>query len=143
MKRKLVSALAAMAISGCGSEPVALGNLPPVADAANAGEVAVVRARGFIGEGFDYYININQINVFALGAGEHTRFRLPAGEHRVAIRCYSAWTAGWNEAAVTVRIAAGQTTYLAVAPKFECATVDPVPEREGKKLVSTTTFKPL
>lgn len=143
MKRKLASALAAIAISGCASEPVAIGTLPPIANAANSGEVAVIRARAFIDEGFSYYLSVDRVTVLALESGEHTRFRLPAGEHRIAIRCFGALTGTWNETAITRRVAAGQTIFLAVAPKFDCASVEPVPESEGRKLVSRTAFRPI
>ncbi len=48
-----------------------------------------------------------------------------------------------NETAITHRVVAGQTAYLAVAPRFACASVDPVPESEARKLLSRTIFRPL
>lgn len=140
MKRNLLSALAVIAISGCGSEPVALEKLPPT-DPANAGEVVLVRPSAFIGEDVVYVVNVDQKDVAELGSRQHQRFKLPAGEHRVAIRCFGVFS-GWSETAVTLRIVVGQTAYLAVAPKGGCASADPVPESQGRKLLSNTASRP-
>jgi hypothetical protein len=141
MKRNLLSALASIAISGCGAVSVALEKLPP-ADPANAGEVVVVRPTAFIGEEIVYVVNVDQKDIAELGAKQHQRFKLPAGDHRIAIRCFGALS-GWSETAVTHRVVAGQTAYLAVAPKQACASVDPVPESEGRKLLSNTASGPV
>lgn len=139
MKRRLVTALAgAILVSGCAPEQAAIGKLPPIADAAAAGEVALIRPRAFVGEEFAYDVSVNGVNIAALGSGEHARIKLPAGEHRIAIRCFRALTSAWAETVVTQRVVAGQTAYLAVAPKFECASIEPVSESEGKELLSRT-----
>lgn len=143
MKRGMVCALAAGVLAGCAPAPVALGKLPPIANPANAGEVVVIRARAFIDGEFSYYVNINQENILALASGEHARLKLPAGEHRIAIRCFAPLTDSWKETALTEGVLPGQTRYLAVAPKFGCASLDPVSESEGRKLLSRTIFKPL
>ena len=140
MKRNLLCALAAIAISGCGTEPVALEKLPP-ADPASAGEVVLVRPSAFIGEEIVYVVNVDNKDVAQLRARRHRRFNLAAGEHRIALRCYGALS-GWSETAITHRVVTGQTAYLAVAPKQACASIDAVPEREGRKLLSNTVPGP-
>lgn len=142
MRRNLASLLAAIAIAGCAAEQVVLGKLPPIANPADAGEVVLIRASAFIGEDMSYYVNVDQTDIFELRQGEHTRFHLPAGEHRIAVRCFGALS-GWSDAAITQRVVAGQTTYFAVAPKFACASLDPVPESEAAKLLARTRFRPL
>ena len=141
MKQTLLCALAAIAISGCGSEPVALEKLP-AADPANAGEVVLVRPSAFIGEDIVYAVNVDKADIAELGARQHQRFKLSAGEHRIAIRCFGALS-GWDETAITHRVVAGQTAYLAVAPKHGCASVAAVPESEGRKLLSNTAARPI
>src|SRR5712692_3272788 len=136
MKPTLLCTLAAIAISGCGAAPVALEKLPP-ADSADAGEVVVVRPKAFIGEEIVYVVNVDTKDVAELRSRQHQRFKLPAGDHRVAIRCFGAFS-GWAETAITHRVVAGQTAYLAVAPKHSCASVDPVPESAGRQLLSNT-----
>ena len=140
MKPNLLCVLAAIAISGCGSEPVALGTLPP-ADPAIAGQVVVVRPSAFIGEDMVYLINVDKTDIAELRSRQHQRFTLPAGDHRVAIRCFGTFS-GWQETAITHRVMAGQTTYLAVGPKHGCASVDAVTESQGKKLLSNTVPRP-
>ena len=140
MNRKLLSALAAIAISGCGAPPVALEKLPP-ADPATAGEVVIVRPSAFIGEDAVYVVNVDKKDIAQLGTRQHQRFKLPAGEHRIAIRC-SDLISGWSETAITHGVVAGQTAYLAVAPKHGCASVDPVPESQGRQLLSNTAPRP-
>jgi hypothetical protein len=142
MTRNIAWFLAAIAIAGCAAEQVVLGKLPPIANPADAGEVVLIRARAFIGEDMSYYVNVDQTDIFELRQGEHTRFQLPAGEHRIAIRCFGALS-GWSDAAITQRVVAGQTTYFAVAPKYGCASLDPVPESEAGKLLARTRFRPL
>jgi hypothetical protein len=140
MKQNLLCALAVIALSGCGSEPVALEKLAPV-DPAVAGEVVLVRPAAFIAEEIVYVANVDEKDMAELGARQHQRFKLAAGDHRIAIRCFGALS-GWVETAITHRVVAGQTAYLAVAPKHSCASVAPVPEREGRKLLSNTSSRP-
>jgi hypothetical protein len=139
MKWKLVFAVAIL-VSGCGAPPLTLEKLPD-ADPATAGDVVLVRPKAFIGEGLAYVINIDTKDIAELNDGEHLRFKLPAGDHRIAIRCYAAFT-GWAETTVDHRVVAGQSAYLAVAPKHNCATIAAVPEREGMKLLSNTSATP-
>jgi hypothetical protein len=139
MKRNLLIALAAIAISGC-AEPVAFEKLPP-ADPATAGELVVVRPSAFVGEDIVFVINIDMKDVAELGTRQSQRFQLPAGEHRIAIRCFGALS-GWNGTAITHAVVTGQTVYLAVAPKEACASIDPVPESEGRKLLLNTGPRP-
>ena len=140
MNRNLLAVAAAIAVYGCGTEPVALEKLPPV-DPASAGEVVLVRPSAFIGEEIVYVVNVDKKDVAELSARQHQRFSLPAGEHRIAIRCYGALS-GWSETAITQGVAVGKTAYLAVAPKHGCASVDPVPESEARKLLANTSPKP-
>jgi hypothetical protein len=139
MKHKLLCALAAIAVSGC-AEPVTLEKLPP-ADPASAGEVVIVRPSAFIGEDAVYVVNVDRKDIAELGSRQSQRLLLPAGEHRIAIRCFSALS-GWSETALTHAVAPRQTSYLAVAAKHGCASVDPVPESKGKDLLSNTTPRP-
>jgi hypothetical protein len=139
MKRTLFSVLAAIAVSGC-AEPVALEKLPP-ADPASAGEIVIVRTTAFIGDDVVYVINVDKKDVAELGAAQYQRFMLPAGEHRIAIRCPGALS-GWSETAITHGVVTGRTAYLAVAPKHACASVDPVPESEAKKLLANAAPRP-
>jgi hypothetical protein len=137
MKCSAALAFIAIAITAC-APTVKLEKLPPPANPANAGEVVVIRPGAFIGDDIAYYLNVNEQDVLELGAREHTRFRLPAGEHRIAIRCFMPFAGGWKETAIPQRVVAGQTVYLAVAPQFACASLDAVSEAEGRKLLSRT-----
>jgi hypothetical protein len=140
MKRNLVYALAAIAISGCASDSVTpAGKLPPITDPAEAGDVVLIRPRAFIADETSFYINVNREDIAPIGSGRHTRLKLPAGEHRVAIRCYSNLS-GWQETAITQRVVAGQAAYLAIAPHKDCVSVEPVSESEGSKLLARTVF---
>lgn len=139
MKRTLFSALAAIAVSGC-AEPITLEKLPP-ADPASAGEVVIVRPSAFIGDDVVYVVNVDKKDVAELRDRQSQRLTLSAGEHRIAIRCFGALS-GWSETAITQGVVTGKTAYLAVAPKHGCASVDPVPESEAKKLLANTGPRP-
>src|SRR5258708_9389844 len=94
MKRNLLSALGAIAIFGCGAEPVALEKLPPT-DPANAGEVLVIRPRAFIGEDMGYLVNAGNTDIAELRSRAHHRLTLAARDHRrAAPRCSS--PSGWG-----------------------------------------------
>jgi hypothetical protein len=138
--KPIVVLLSLIAMAGCGSEPLAFEKLPAV-DAADAGEVVLARPKAFIAEDIVYVVNVDKKDVAELAERQHQRFKLPAGEHRIAIRCFGALS-GWEESAITHRVVAGQTAYLAVAPKHGCASVAPVPELEGRKLLSNTASRP-
>jgi hypothetical protein len=135
MKRTLFSVLAAIAVFGC-AEPVTLEKLPPP-DPASAGEVVIVRPSAFIGDDLIYVVNVDKKDVAELRSRQYQRLMLPAGEHRIAIRCFNTLS-GWAETAMTQGVAVGKTAYLAVAPKHGCASVDQVPESEAKKLLANT-----
>jgi hypothetical protein len=135
--------LACLALSACAPGEIAMGKLPPVANAADAGEVVVIRQRAFINEEFPYYVNVDQENVLAIAAGQHARLQLPAGEHRIAIRCYGSLIESWKETVVTERVVAGQTRYLALKPKGDCVSLDPLPEAEARRLLPNTRFRPI
>src|SRR4051812_15202537 len=139
MKRTLFFALAAITVTGCVA-PVTLDKLPP-ADPASAGEVVIVRPTAFIGDDVVYVINVDKRNVAELGAGQYRRFMLPAGEHRITIRCPSV-ISDWSETAIAHGVVTGQTAYLAVAPKHACASINPVPESEAKKLLANAAPRP-
>jgi hypothetical protein len=138
---KLV-ALAAALLAGCAAQELPIGKLPSV-DAAASGEVVVVRPSAFIAEDFPFYVNVNQENIAALRSRMHTRFRLAEGEHRIAVRCVGAFSEDIKEIATTQQVVANQTLYLAVAPKGNCATIEAVSEREGRRLLSNTALQPL
>jgi hypothetical protein len=143
MKDIVVWTLAAIAIAGCAPESVtSAGKLPPIADPADAGEVVLIRPRAFVAEDTSYYINVNAEDVAPIHSGQHSRFKLPAGEHRIAIRCFNSLS-GWKETSITQRVVAGQAAYVAIAPDSECVSVKPVTEAEGKRLLSRTTFRPI
>jgi hypothetical protein len=139
--KPIVVLLSVIAMAGCGSEPVAFEKLPAV-DAAHAGEVVLARPKAFVGEGIVYVVNVDNKDVAELAERQHQRFKLAAGEHRIAIRCFGALS-GWEETAITHRVVTGQTAYLAVAPKHACASLVPVPESQGGKLLSNTAPKPV
>jgi hypothetical protein len=142
MGRHAVVAFAAIALAAC-APALKLEKLPPPASPANAGEVVVIRPSAFIGDDIAYYLNVNEQDVLELGAKEHTRLKLPAGEHRLAIRCFMPFAGGWKETAIPQRVLAGETVYLAVAPQYDCASLEALPEAEGRKLAARTVFRPI
>jgi len=130
---------AILLLAACAAPELKIGKLPAV-DPASSGEVVVVRPSAFIAEDFTFYVNVNEENIAGLRNRMHTRFRLPAGDHRIAVRCTSGYTSEVFENATIERVAAGQTLYLAIEPKGKCATIEAVSEREGRRLVANTTF---
>lgn len=136
MKHTLFSVLAAIALASC-AETITFEKLPP-ADPASAGEVVLIRPSAFIGDDVVYVVNVDKKDVAELGSRQHQRLMLPAGEHRIAIRCPGALS-GWSETATTQGVATGKTAYLAVAPKHACASVDAIAESEAKKLLANTS----
>ena len=134
--------VAILLLAACAAPELKIGKLPAV-DPASSGEVVVVRPSAFIAEDFTFYVNVNEENIAGLRNRMHTRFRLPAGDHRIAVRCTSGYTSDVFENATIERVVAGQTIYLAIEPKGKCATIEAVSEREGRRLVANTTFIPL
>ena len=129
-------------LAACAAQELSIGKLPAV-DPASSGEVVVVRPSAFIADDFTFYVNVNEENIAGLRSRVHTRFRLPAGEHRIAVRCTSGYTSQVQENATIQRVVAGETLYLAMEPKGNCAVIEAVSEREGRRLVANTTFIPL
>jgi hypothetical protein len=142
LKTAFFAALAAIALFGCAGKEPAIGKLPPV-DAANSGEVVVIRPSAFIGDEFSLYLNVNETTVAALGPRQHTRLRLPAGEHRIAIHCPNVLSGKLNERVTLQRIDAGQTVYFSVTPRGDCAAIESLSEAEGRRRLTGTSRVPL
>src|SRR3989442_1173081 len=100
MKRNLVCALAAIAISRCAPDSVRpAGKLPPITNPAEAGDVVLIRPRAFIADETSFYINVNQDDIAPIRSGQQTE--------------------------ITQRVVAGQTAYLTIAPNKDCVSVEP------------------
>lgn len=128
-------------LAACGAPEVKLERLPAVEGA--AGEVWLIRPTHWIGEEAGYVVNVDQRDIHTLEMKQHIRVRLAPGEHRVALRCYQPLSNSWKETVINQQVQAGATTYLEVEPRGDCASLEPRPEAEGKRLAARTAFRPL
>jgi len=132
---------ALLLLTACGAPELKLEKLPAVEGA--AGEVWLIRPTHWIGEEVVYVVNVDSRDIHTLEMKQHIRVRLAPGEHRIALRCYQPFSNTWKETVVNQQVQAGANAYLAVEPRGDCASLEPLPEAQGKRLAARTALRPL
>lgn len=140
MKKTAVLALS-IVLGACGAPGVVMAPLPTISDPAQATDVAVVRPVNFIASEFPFYIAIGGENVAPIRSGENVRFSLPSGRHSIAIRCLDALSPNFKETRLDYEFAPKGQAFFVVAPKFDCATIEPVDARTAGGLIANTRMR--
>jgi hypothetical protein len=137
MKKTALLTLSVL-LAGCGAPGMVMAPLPAISDTAQAVEVAVIRPVNFIASEFPFYIAIGEQNVAPIRSGESVRFSLPSGRHSIAIRCLDALSPNFKETRFDYEFAPKGQAFFVVAPKFDCATIEPVDARAAGGLIANT-----
>jgi hypothetical protein len=139
MRKAGVLVLSAL-LAACGAPGMVMAPLPAISDPAQAADVAVIRPVNFIASEFPFFIAVGEQNVAPLRSGENVRFSLPSGKHSIAIRCLDALSPSFKEARLDYDFTPKGQAFFVVAPKFDCATIEPIDARSaGGLLVNTRT----
>lgn len=128
-----LSVLAALA--GCGTTSGRLGELPAITDPANAAKVVTVRVSSVVGAVNGFTVALDGKDLFGIGSGEHAEFRVPAGEHYIAVKCFGGWSPTWKEEALRFNVAAGDTSYFEIHPSMKCAAIKQIDQAAAKQLL--------
>jgi len=124
-------AICALAAGGCASN--FQGAFPPLKDPQRAAEVVVLRPSRVVGAAVAYGVQIDAKDAFAIGSGQHARFRLDAGEHSLGVRCLSDPLGMRRPAFLRFAAKPDTTHYVLVTPGRDknCADVSEIEEAEA------------
>lgn len=132
MRRILAAALLAAGLAACGTTSGPLGPLPEVSDASRAAKVVAVRVSSVIGAANGYTLSLDGKDLFGIGSGEHVEFRVPAGEHSIAIGCFGGIAPKWNQESLRFTAQPGESLYFLVSPGGSCAELRAATEAEAR-----------
>jgi len=141
MRRPTV--LVSILLCACAAPPPALEPLPPVADAAQAAEVTMIRAKGIVLADTPFFITLDDRAVFDLRDGESTRFQVGAGRHVVGARCLGGVSSKPPETRLEYDFPPRGATFFLVEAKNDCASLTPVDQKRGEQVAGTTRFRSL
>ena len=131
----------AVVLAGCGGDDVLLRPLPAATEPST--EVTVIRPRSTIQVEWPFYIVVADQPVFDLRNGERTRFRMSSGRQALTIRCLGGSAEKPPQAGAEQDFVPGGAAYFIVEPKFDCASIRAVAEREAASDIATTRFRAL
>jgi hypothetical protein len=139
MIKTLLAALAVGILSGCASSG-RIGELPTIAADAPSSQLVLIRVSSIIGATNSYYVALDGKDIFSIRSGEYTRFRIPAGEHFIAVKCFGGWSPAWKEISKGFVAVADQTSYFEISPNMTCAEIRQITTDAGKAEVKNITF---
>ena len=139
MNKRFSAGLLVVALSACASSG-RIGDLPAVAEGATSSQLVLIRVSSFVGATNSYYVALDGRDIFSLRSGQYTEFRIPTGEHFVAVKCFGGWSPSWKKESKRFVAAQDQTNYFEMSPNLSCADIDPVTAEEAKKMMTGSTF---
>jgi hypothetical protein len=92
-----------------------------------------------VGAANPFTIALDGNDLFRIGSGEHAEFPVPAGSHRIAVKCFGGWTPTMKEDTESFAAAAGETRYFRVAPSATCADIEAIGEGTAKRELGSST----
>lgn len=98
-----------------------------------------MRTSNLVGGANAFVVALDGTDIFRIGSGEHAEFPLPAGNHRVTVKCFGGWSPTWKEASVPFDAAAGKTSYFRVSPDMNCAGIEAIAEGAAKKQLTDSS----
>lgn len=123
----------AVPLAGCGTASGRLGDLPPITNQASASTITVVRVSSIVGAANGYRVALDGQDIFGIGSGEHAEFRVPAGEHYIAAKCFGGMTPTWKEDSLKFAAAPGARNYFLITPSGSCAEIKASNEADTKR----------
>jgi len=132
MTRIIAAALLAAGLAACGTTSGPLGPLPEIADSSGAAKVVVVRVSSVIGAAAGVKSDVGPRCESGLGSGEHAEFRVPAGEHAIAIGCFGGLVPKWNQESLRFTAQPGASLFFIVSPSASCAELRAATEAEAR-----------
>ena len=136
----LIIVSAFLVLSGCGTTSGRVGELPVVANKANASKVVTVRISSFVGAANGYTVALNGNDIYGIGSGEHTEFDVPEGEHYIAVKCFGGWTPTWKKDSLKFIAKTSETNYFLISPSMSCAEIKPSNKAEVKNHLTGSKF---
>lgn len=133
--------LCVLAITGCASSG-AIGTLPDIQDVSSAGDVYVIRESSIVGAAISYAVTVDGSDIFEIGSGQYTKFKLNQGRHTVGVKCFGGWTPTTKEESIQVAVKANGSSFLVIAPNARCAGIRQVDSSTGQAEVKSSKYVP-
>ena len=129
-----------MFLAGCAATSGRIGEWPIKGNIAGGGKVVVVRTSSFVGAANTYKVALDGKELFYIGAGEHTDFLVPTGEHEITVKCFGGWSPTWKEDSKKFVSSAAAANYFKISPSIYCAEIMPITETEANALLRGSEF---
>jgi hypothetical protein len=139
MRKLLIVSCLLIGLGGCASSG-RIGELPVVATGVPTAKLVVIRVSSIVGVANTYYIALDGKDIFAIRSGEHTEFRIGAGEHHIGVKCFGGLTPTWKEDSVKFSAASETENFFEISPNLSCAEIKAIEADEAKKRIATSTF---
>lgn len=138
----LVAVLGCLCVfSGCASSG-AIGTLPQIQDVNSAGDVFVIRESSIVGAAMSYVVTVDGNDIFEIGSGQYTKFKLNQGRYNIGVKCFGGWTPSTKEESVQVAVKANGSSFLVIAPNARCAGIRQESEETGQREIQSSKYVP-
>ncbi|WP_321403852.1 hypothetical protein [Maridesulfovibrio sp.] len=138
----LVALLGCLCVfSGCASSG-AIGTLPEIKNVNSAGEVYVIRESSIVGAAISYVVTVDESDIFEIGSGQYTKFKLNQGRHTIGVKCFGSWTPTIKEESIQVAVKANGSSFLVIAPNARCAGIRQIDSSTGQAEVKSSKYVP-
>jgi len=127
----------AVLLAGCSHGQ--LSSLPKIQDN-NAAEVIIIRENQFWGGGVTAIVSLDNQDIIAIRAGDHSKIKLKAGQHAIAVRDQGGFSSEVHDSVLLDCIDKNKyylKMWKGISSRFN---IKVVPETEGEELVKDTNF---
>jgi hypothetical protein len=120
-----------------------IGTLPKVSNLDEMADVMIIRERGFVGGAMGLLVSLDGQDIFLIGNGDFTKFRLDPGRYSLSAGIEKRWFRKCTEGKLNVRLQPRSKYFflLQFAPE-KCVKIELVGEKRGLEIISGGTFIP-
>lgn len=141
MRSSLIIYCLLFVLAGCASSG-RIGELPLISAETPTAKLAVMRISSIVGVAATFFVVLDGNEIFAIGSGEHTEFKIGVGEHYIGAKNFGGWTPTWKENSVRFTALAEKEYFFEISPNLLTGTADiqSVEPAAAKKSIATSTF---
>ncbi|MCX5723539.1 MAG: hypothetical protein NTX84_03270 [Nitrospirae bacterium] len=141
MRGSLIIYCLLFALAGCASSG-RIGELPLLSAGTPTAKLTVMRVSSIVGVAVTFFVVLDGEEIFAIGSGEHTEFKIGVGEHYVGAKHFGGWTPTWKENAVRFTALAEKEYFFEISPNLltGSAEIQSVEPAAAEKRIATSTF---
>jgi len=138
MKKMITIVLVFLVLGGCSTMSGRVGDMPTVTDEKSASKIVVIRISSIVGGANSYVVALDGKDLLKIRSGQHADFKINAGEHFIAVKCFGGWWPSWKEDSVKFVAKSNQSVYFEVSPDFSCAEIVKIAKTKADKRLSSS-----